>query len=83
MLKIGENLTLMTNQQANQVNDLAEGRNRVIHRQQTIVPIRTADGLGWGGPTGGITDRDNPVRLIEMNKDNTSNFNKSAGATYL
>ncbi|MCB0563999.1 MAG: TonB-dependent receptor [Phaeodactylibacter sp.] len=82
MLKIGENLTL-TNQQANQVNDLAEGAIGLSIEQQTIVPIRTADGLGWGGPTGGITDRDNPVRLIEMNKDNTSNFNKVLGNLFV
>ncbi|PSR11153.1 MAG: SusC/RagA family protein, partial [Bacteroidetes bacterium] len=81
-LTIGQNFTA-TNQKANLVNDIAEGALGLSIEQQTIVPIRTEDGLGWGGPTGGITDRDNPVRLIEMNKDNVSNFNRLLGNVYL
>ncbi len=81
-LKIGQNFTA-TNQQANQANDIAEGAMGLSIEQQTIVPVRTADGLGWGGPTGGITDRDNPVRLLEMNKDNVSNFNRLLGNAFL
>lgn len=81
-LTIGQNFSA-TNQRANLVNDIAEGALGLSIEQQTIVPIRTEDGLGWGGPTGGITDRDNPVRLIEMNKDNVSNFNRLLGNVYL
>jgi TonB-linked SusC/RagA family outer membrane protein len=36
---------------------------------QPIVPIHTIDG-GWGGPAPGMTDRHNPVRLIEDTKQN-------------
>jgi TonB-linked SusC/RagA family outer membrane protein len=36
---------------------------------QPIVPIHTVDG-GWGGPAPGMTDRHNPVRLIEDTKPN-------------
>lgn len=78
----GQNFTA-TNQRANLVNDIAEGAMGLAIEQQTIVPIHTEDGIGWGGPTGGITDRDNPVRLIEMNKDNVSNFNRLLGNAYL
>jgi len=81
-LKIGQNFTA-TNQRANQATDLAEGALGLSIEQQTIVPVRTADGLGWGGPTGGITDRDNPVRLLEMNKDNVYNFNRLLGNVFL
>lgn len=81
-LIVGQNFTA-TNQQANLVNDIAEGAMGLAIEQQTIVPIQTVDGIGWGGPTGGITDRDNPVRLIEMNKDNVSNFNRLLGNAYL
>ncbi|MEZ4884314.1 MAG: TonB-dependent receptor [Chitinophagales bacterium] len=81
-LTIGENFTV-TNQQANQVNDIAEGAIGLSIEQQTIVPIHTVDGVGWGGPTGGITDRDNPVRLIEMNKDNTNNYNRALGNIFV
>jgi TonB-linked SusC/RagA family outer membrane protein len=35
-----------------------------------IVPVHTADGKGWGGPWGGMNDRQNPARLLEDNKQN-------------
>lgn len=38
----------------------------------SIVPVHTEDG-GWGGPIGGMSDRQNPVRMIEDYKDNNSN----------
>ena len=81
-LTIGENFTV-TDQRANLVNDIASGAMGLAIEQQTIVPIRTEDGTRYGGPTGGITDRDNPVRLIEQNADNVSNFNKLLGNVYL
>lgn len=37
--------------------------------QQPIVPVHSVDG-GWGGPGRGMTDRHNPVRMIEQNKQN-------------
>ncbi len=81
-LRIGENFTV-TDQRANLVNDIASGAMGLAIEQQTIVPIRTEDGTRYGGPTGGITDRDNPVRLIEQNADNVSTFNKLLGNVYL
>ncbi len=39
--------------------------------QQPVVPVYSIDG-GWGGPAPGMTDRHNPVRLIEQNKQNHS-----------
>lgn len=80
-VRIGQNFTA-TNQTANLVNDIAQGAINLSIEQQTIVPIFTEEG-GWGGPTGGITDRDNPVRLIEMNKDNESNYNKLLGNAFI
>jgi TonB-linked SusC/RagA family outer membrane protein len=41
--------------------------------QQPVVPVRSVDG-GWGGPAPGMTDRHNPVRLIEDNRQNKSHF---------
>lgn len=81
-VRVGENLAL-TEQKQNLVNDLAGGILGLAIEQQSIVPIRTEDGTGWGGPTAGITDRDNPVRLLEMNKDNTNRFNKVLGNVYV
>src|SRR5690606_369999 len=81
-VRVGENLAL-TEQKQNLVNDLAGSILGLAIEQQSIVPIRTEDGTGWGGPTAGITDRDNPVRLLEMNKDNTNRFNKVLGNVYV
>ncbi|SEW51847.1 SusC/RagA family TonB-linked outer membrane protein [Chitinophaga arvensicola] len=48
---------------------------------QPIVPVHTIDG-GWGGPAPGMTDRQNPVRLIEDNRQNKSHFYRLFGNAY-
>lgn len=48
---------------------------------QPIIPVHTVNG-GWGGPTSGMTDRHNPVRLIEDNKQNKSRFFRVFGNAY-
>jgi TonB-linked SusC/RagA family outer membrane protein len=48
---------------------------------QPIVPVHTIDG-GWGGPATGMTDRHNPVRLIEDNIQNKSRFFRIFGNAY-
>jgi TonB-linked SusC/RagA family outer membrane protein len=49
--------------------------------QQPVVPVHTVDG-GWGGPAPGMTDRHNPVRLIEDNKQNLNHFYRIFGNVY-
>jgi TonB-linked SusC/RagA family outer membrane protein len=49
--------------------------------QQPVVPVHTVDN-GWGGPAPGMTDRQNPVRLIEDNKQNHSDFFRVLGNVY-
>ncbi|GEP98316.1 SusC/RagA family TonB-linked outer membrane protein [Chitinophaga cymbidii] len=77
-LKIGENL------------NFSYIRNRLIPIsdvlftslvQQPVVPVHTVDG-GWGGPAPGMTDRHNPVRLIEDNKQNLNHFYRVFGNVY-
>jgi TonB-linked SusC/RagA family outer membrane protein len=46
--------------------------------QQPVVPVHTVDG-GWGGPAPGMTDRQNPVRLIEDNRQNFAHFYRVFG----
>ena len=66
-LKIGENLFLTkTRNSILNASDLLH-QTRTI---QPIVPIHTVDGIGWGGPVAGMSDRQNPVRIIEDNKQN-------------
>ena len=64
-LKIGENFTY------NKTNELMDpGILDPALRALPIIPVHTVDGIGWGGPVGGMNDRQNPVRLLEYNKDN-------------
>ncbi|MEO5893617.1 MAG: TonB-dependent receptor [Ferruginibacter sp.] len=49
--------------------------------QHAVVPVHTVDG-GWGGPAPGMTDRQNPARLIEDNKQNQSYFTRVFGNVY-
>lgn len=49
--------------------------------QNPIVPVYTVDG-GWGGPAPGMTDRQNPVRLIGDNAQNASYFGRITGSVF-
>jgi TonB-linked SusC/RagA family outer membrane protein len=62
---IGENFTL------NRIREVADqGVLNLALQAMPIVPVHTVDGVGWGGPVGGMNDRQNPVRLLEDNKQN-------------
>lgn len=50
--------------------------------ENPIIPVHTVDGIGWGGPIAGMDDRDNPVRLIEDNKQNFNNFGRVFGNVF-
>lgn len=82
VLTIGQNFT-GTNQTANKVNDQAEYAAGLAFEQQSIVPVRTEDGSDWGGPTGGITNADNPVRVIEDAKHSKYHFNRLLGNVFV
>jgi TonB-linked SusC/RagA family outer membrane protein len=81
-VRVGQNLTV-TDQRGNQVNDEAPNIMFLSLIKQTIIPVRTADGEGWGGPVAGTTDRHNPVRLIEDKKQNVYQFNRILGNAYV
>ncbi|HTK19693.1 MAG TPA: TonB-dependent receptor [Mucilaginibacter sp.] len=49
--------------------------------QNPIVPVYTLDG-GWGGPAPGMTDRQNPVRLIYDNSQNNGYFGRVTGNVF-
>lgn len=76
-LKIGENFTF---NKTGEVND--PGVLDPALRALPIIPVHTVDGIGWGGPIGGMNDRQNPVRLLEYNKDNGYKYLRLFGNIY-
>lgn len=77
-LKMGENLS------ATYIKDALVPATDILFAalvQQPVVPVHSVDG-GWGGPAPGMTDRQNPVRLIEDNKQNKSQFVRLFGNAY-
>jgi TonB-linked SusC/RagA family outer membrane protein len=69
-LVIGENFSLAKiRKQA-----MGSGLLNQTHEIQPIIPVHTIDGIGWGGPVAGMSDRQNPVRLIEDNKQNHEDY---------
>lgn len=63
---IGENLSLSKTRSSLLNGGDLQGNAKNI---QSIVPVRSLDG-GWGGPASNMSDRENPVRLIEDNRQN-------------
>lgn len=66
-LKIGENFTISKWRESDNIGD---GNLAGCKSLMSIVPVHTVDGEGWGGPIGGMSDRQNPARLIADNKQN-------------
>lgn len=65
-LLVGENLALSRSSQVD--NNVLDAALQAL----PIIPVHTVDGIGWGGPVGGMNDRQNPVRLLEDNKQNNA-----------
>ncbi|WP_071885805.1 SusC/RagA family TonB-linked outer membrane protein [Hymenobacter sedentarius] len=78
-LKVGENLTLAKSQQAQYDLGLVRDRSSQL---PSIVPVHTVDGVGWGGPVAGMSDRDNPLRLLTDNQQNRSNTGRAFGNVF-
>ena len=76
-LRIGENFTI------NRTKEVADpGVLDPALRALPIIPVRTVDGIGWGGPVGGMNDRQNPMRLLDYNKDNGYKYQRLFGNVY-
>jgi len=63
---ISENLSLSKTRESALDAANLQDRARLI---QPLVPIHDIEG-GWGGPASNMSDRQNPIRMIEDNKDN-------------
>ncbi len=76
-LTIGENFTI------NRTREVIDpGVLNLALQALPIVPVHTVDGIGWGGPVGGMNDRQNPVRLLEDNKQNNYHYLRVFGNVY-
>jgi TonB-linked SusC/RagA family outer membrane protein len=76
-LVIGENLTL---NKTGEVQD--PGVMDLTFQTLPIIPVHTIDGIGWGGPVAGMNDRQNPVRLLDDNKQNKYDYMRLFGNVY-
>lgn len=79
-VKVGENFTVSKWRSSVNIGDGNLGGCKSL---MSIVPIHTVDGVGWGGPVGGMSDRQNPVRLIEDNKQNHQDNLRLFGNAYI
>nr|WP_203969024.1 TonB-dependent receptor [Capnocytophaga stomatis] len=77
VVTIGENLTINRTSEVGQ--NIIEGA--VI--AAPFIPVRTADGTGWGGPVGGMPDRQNPARVIHDGQNNRFNFWRTFGNVFI
>lgn len=77
-LTLGENFSI-----TKATHDVLGSTLGVTRNIQPIVPVHTVDGVGWGGPVAGMSDRQNPVRLIEDNKQNNNHMLRLFGDVFL
>lgn len=76
-LTIGENFTV------NRTGEVSDpGVLNLSLQALPIVPVHTVDGIGWGGPVGGMNDRQNPVRLLEDNRQNKYQYLRLFGNAF-
>ncbi|WP_222852161.1 TonB-dependent receptor [Olivibacter sp. SDN3] len=72
-LTVGQNLSITKTSELD-VTPLNEALQAL-----PIIPVRTVDGTGWGGPVEGMNDRHNPVRILEDNKQNNYDYTRLFG----
>ncbi|MDN3669192.1 TonB-dependent receptor [Echinicola jeungdonensis] len=72
---LGQNLSL------SKTNEVSGSPMNAAMQALPIIPVRTEDG-GWGGPVGGMNDRQNPVRLLMDNKQNDYDYQRLFGNFY-
>lgn len=78
LLTIGENLTVNRTEETQAPGGILNTALQAL----PLIPVHTQDG-GWGGPTGSMNDRDNPVRILDANKDNTYQYWRVFGNAYI
>jgi len=77
VVTVGENLTLTYSDQV----DCAPLENAL--KMSPTVPVYENDGITFGGPVGGMSDRQNPMRELYYNRDNRLTMWRIFGNGYL
>lgn len=77
-LVIGENFTVNNTGEVQVPGDVLDLSLKAL----PIIPVHTVDGAGWGGPSLGMNDRHNPMRLQYDNRSNKYNFWRLFGNVY-
>ena len=67
-LTFGQNLSLTKTREV--AGDIINSAIQAL----PIIPVRTVDGTGWGGPVDGMNDRQNPARVLNDNQQNNYDF---------
>ncbi len=78
IITIGENFTINNTHEI----EAPGGVLNTALQALPVIPIHTVDG-GWGGPTGGMNDRHNPVRLVDAVKDNRYSYWRTFGNAFV
>jgi len=78
-LTIGENLNASYFKDSLTPTTEATDLARILN---PILPVYTESG-GYSGPVAGMDDRNNPLRIIEDNRQNNNNFGRIISSTYL
>ena len=76
-LTVGENFTLTYSEQV----DCAPMENAL--KMAPTVPIYEEDGKTFSGPVGGMSDRQNPLRELVYNRDNTLGYWRMFGNAFV
>ena len=84
LLTVGENLTVSYSDEMGAASN-TQGTSvlNLAYADMPNVPIRTKDGIGWGGPVGGMSDRMNVARIVNDARNNTNTGWRLFGSAYL
>lgn len=78
LVTIGENFTVNNTHEVEAPGGVLDAALQAL----PIIPVHTEDG-GWGGPTGSMNDRQNPVRLVDAVKDNRYSYWRTFGNAFV
>lgn len=84
LITIGENLTVSYSDELGAASN-TQGTSvlSLAYADMPNVPVRTKDGIGWGGPVGGMSDRMNVARIVNDARNNSNTGWRLFGSAYI